>query len=291
MNKFYIKIIVGVLFLTVCQSSCKDFLNVDKYFSDELKLDSIFAQKRYIEAYMWGMAAMFPDEGQIYLRPYTPGPLASDEAFTLFRTADGFAGMAFVLGELNPDGLSNLNTWGNLYKIIRKCNTILARIDEASDWTVSERLRILGYTRFYRAYAYYQLLMDFGPPVLLGDEIPENNEAIEYYDRPRSTYDEAVEYVCTEFEEATQYMPASVAVMDFGRPTKGAAYGLTARLRLIHASPLFNGGQAARTYFGNWIRKVDGVHYVSQTPDEKRWAVAAAIPSKWTVRAGHSAAT
>jgi hypothetical protein len=280
MKKFYIKIMAGVLFLTVCLSSCKDFLNVDKYFSDELKLDSIFAQRRYIEAYMWGMAAMFPDEGRIYQDSYTPGPLASDEAFTLFRTTDRFYGMAFVLGELNPDRLNSLNTWGNLYKIIRKCNTILARIDEASDWTASERLRVLGYTRFYRAYAYYQLLMDFGPPILLGDEILENNEAIEYYDRSRNTYDEAVEYICTEFEQAAQFMPASVAIMDFGRPVKGSAYGLTARLRLIHASPLFNGGPAARTYFGNWIRKTDGVHYVSQTPDEKRWAVAAAAAKR-----------
>jgi hypothetical protein len=89
-----------------------------------------------------------------------------------------------------------------------------------------------------------------------------------------------VEYICKEFEEAAVYMQAKMAIMDFGRPTKGAAYGLVARLRLIHASPLFNGGQAARTYFGNWTRKTDGVHYVSQTPDNKRWAIAAAAAKR-----------
>jgi hypothetical protein len=276
----YLKIMTGVLLLTVYLSSCKDFLNVDKYFSNELKLDSVFAQKRYIEAYLWGTAALFPDEGAIYSSPYTPGPFATDEAFTLFRPSNGYIGIAFVLGELTPDNLSSLNTWGNLYKIIRKCNTILTRIDEASDWTPSEKLQILGYTRFYRAYAYYQLLMDFGPPVLLGDEILETNEVIEYYDRPRSTYDEAVEYICTELEEAAKFMQTRVIVMDFGRPTKGAAYGLVARLRLIHASPLFNGGQAARTHFGNWTRKTDGVHYVSQTPNKERWAIAAAAAKR-----------
>jgi hypothetical protein len=75
-------------------------------------------------------------------------------------------------------------------------------------------------------------------------------------------------------------MPLTVSIMDFGRPTKGAAYGFVARLRLIHASPLFNGGQAARTYFGNWMRSTDTVHYVSQTPDEKRWAIAAAAAKR-----------
>ncbi|MDR0713436.1 MAG: RagB/SusD family nutrient uptake outer membrane protein [Bacteroidales bacterium] len=265
----------GILVMTTTPS-CRDFLNVDRYFSNELKIDSIFAQKRYIEAYMWGTVALFPDEGNFY-QGYTPGPLATDEALTLWND---YPGMQFALGEITPDNLSSLNTWGNLYKIIRKCNTLLARIDEAHDWTASERLRVLGYTRFYRAYAYYQLLMDFGPPILLGDEVLETNEAIEYYDRPRNTYDEAVEYICSELEEAALLMPLKVAVMDYGRPTRGAAYGLIARLRLMHASPLFNGGQAARTYFGTWTRKTDGVHYVSQTPDEKRWAIAAAAAKR-----------
>jgi hypothetical protein len=273
----HIKIMAGVLFLTAYLSSCKDFLNVDKYFSNELKLDSVFAQTRYVEAYMWGTVNLFPDEGSIYQDSYTPGPLATDEAFTLLN---GYQGMSFVLGEITPDNLGTLNTWGNLYKIIRKCNTIISRIDEAKDMTSSDRLYILGYTHFYRAYAYYQLLTDFGPPILLGDEVLETNEAIEYYDRPRCTYDEAVEYICSEFEAAAQYMPATISLMDFGRPTKGAAYGLIARLRLMHASPMFNGGQAARTYFGNWTRKTDGVHYVSQTPDERRWAVAAAAAKR-----------
>jgi hypothetical protein len=163
-NNIYSKMMAGVLFLTLCLPSCRDYLNVDRYFSDELKLDSIFAQKRYIEAYMWGTVALFPDEGQLYQGSYTPGPLAADEALTLW---DGCPGMSFALGEVTPDNLQGLGTWGNLYKIIRKCNTILARMDEASDWTASERLRIMGYTLFYRAYAYYQLLTDFGPPILL----------------------------------------------------------------------------------------------------------------------------
>ena len=85
--------------------------------------------------------------------------------------------------------------WGTYYKVIRKCNTILNRMDEASDMTPVNRRYIEGYTRFWRAYAYYNILIDFGPPILLGDEVVANNESLEYYDRTRSTYDEAVEYI------------------------------------------------------------------------------------------------
>jgi hypothetical protein len=108
----------------------------------------------------------------------------------------------------------------------------------------------------------------------------ENNENLAFYDRPRSTYDEAVEYICAELEEAARYLSPSLPIMEFGRPTKGATYGLIARLRLYHASPLYNGGPAARSVFGAWRRKTDGVQYVSQTYDERRWALAAAAAKR-----------
>lgn len=270
-----------VMFATCGLSSC-DYLNIDGYVNDELKMDSIFASKRYIEAFMWDAASQFQDEGAIFGggSMYTPGPMATDEAFCLFGSGE-FQGMGFVLGEINDSDLKNFNKWGQWYKIIRQCNTIFARIDEAQDWTAVERLNILSYTRFIRAYAYYNLLMNFGPVVLLGDEMPNNNEDITYYDRPRDLYDDCMEYICSEFEEAALYLPAKVnSVLEYGRPTKGAALALVARLRLIHASDLFNGGRSSRTYFGSWTRKTDGQHYIQQTYDPKRWAVAAAAAKR-----------
>jgi hypothetical protein len=264
-------------------SSC-DFLSIDGYIDGELKMDSIFASKRNIEAFMWGTASDFPDEGAIFGnssgRMYTPGPMATDEAFCLFGTAE-FQGMAFVLGERNDANLGAFDNWGLYYRIIRQCNTIFARIDEAPDWTASERLRIISHTRFIRAYAYYNLLMNFGPVVLLGEEILNNNEDITYYDRPRDLYDDCMEYICSEFEEAALYLPLDISsVLEYGRPTRGAALALVARLRLIHASDLFNGGRSARAYFGSWTRKTDGKHYIRQQADPRRWAVAAAAAKR-----------
>lgn len=273
----HIASLTAAILLMVYLSSCKDLLSVDNYFSDELKLDSVFAQTRYVEAYMWGAVALFPDEGNLLNGSHTPGPLATDEAFTSFFTSSGYNGMRFVLGEINANSMHSFHgVWGNMYKIIRKCNTILERIDEATDMTTRERFDIIGYTRFMRAYAYYNILMDFGPPIILGDEIIESNASLDEYDRSRSTYDEAVEYICSEFESAADFLPQSVPLMEFGLPTKGAAYGLIARIRLIHASPLYNGGDVARSFFGNWTRSTDGAQYVSQTYDEGRWALAAA---------------
>jgi hypothetical protein len=281
MKNIIIKTVIVTVFFGFF-GSCKDFLSIDNYFADELKLDTVFAQKRYSEAYLWGAVAGFPDLAKFHSNPYTPGPYATDESFTLAGTGE-YEGMAYVLGEINADNIGgkNICRWDDLYRIIRKINTFLSRIDEAKDWeTVSEKNRLIGYARFFRAFAYYSILVDFGPPILLGDEIVESNEPIEYYDRPRCLYDEAVEYICSEMEAAANLLPTKQMILDFGRPTKGAAYGLIARLRLIHASPAFNGGTAARTYFGSWTRKVDGKHYVQQEYDESRWALAAAAAKR-----------
>lgn len=273
--------------LMVLASSCKKYLNIDEYFDDEFNIDSAFANPRNIEAYMWGAAAMFPDESNTIRLGYTPGPMATDEGLnglTGGGSSNVYYGMDFATGRISSDFFGdsnpNLNQWGNYYKIIRKCNSILKNLDRPRGMTNEERLRIEGYTRFIRAYAYYNILVDYGPAILLGDEVVNTNEAIEYYDRPRATYDETMEYTCGEFEKAALLLPREVSILDFGRPARGAAFALIARLRLIHASPLFNGGPVASAYFGNWKRKTDNVNYVSQQYSEARWAVAAAAAKR-----------
>lgn len=290
MRKSIIKSIINaaiIVQLVVAITSCTDYLNIDNYFDDEFNIDSVFTNTRYMEAYMWGAAAMFPDEAQTIRYGYTPGPMATDEGFnglTGGGSGNVYYGMDFATGRITPDfygdGSPNLNQWAKYYKIIRKCNSILQNLDVPKDLTNEYRLKIEGYTRFIRAYAYYNIIVDYGPPILLGDEVVNTNESLEYYDRPRATYDEAMDYICEEFEKSALLLDKEVSILDFGRPTKGAAYALIARLRLIHASPLFNGGTVAISYFGNWKRKTDDVYYVSQQYDEKRWAVAAAAAKR-----------
>ena len=276
----YLKHLIIVAFIALyCSMSSCNYLNVDDYFMDTLGYDSIFQNKLNLQQYLWGTAAFFYDEGAIWGSTYTPGVVGSDEAFTMWDH-DEYPGTQFVLGNINPDNLMSMNVWPQMYKIIRKTNLIFQRIDECKDLTTLEEREILGYAHFMRAYAYYHILMNFGPVVLIGDETLETNEKPEYYNRERATYDESVDYICDELELAAKYIPLTVSMGQFGRPTRGAAYGLIARLRLQQASPLFNGGAAAKTHFASWTRTVDGVDYVSQQYDEKKWAVAAAAAKR-----------
>lgn len=268
-------ILLGVM-ASIMLSSC-DFLDVDTYFEDTFSQDSIFHSQKNAEGYLWNTPKNFPDPGAIWGSPWNPGQLASDEMTARWRTWE-FAGIMFTIGEVNERNLGSMNIWYNMYNVIRRCNTMLAEIDNVTDMSTREKQTYRGYVHFLRGYAYYHLLMNWGPCLIVGDEVFVSSESAAYYDKERSTYDESVDYICNEFALAAQALPGpqqqSISFSD--RPTKGAALALIARLRLYQASPLFNGGDAARRSFGSWTRKSDGAHYVNQTYDPSRWAVAAA---------------
>lgn len=268
-------LLLGIV-IAVTLSSC-NFLDVDTYFEDTFRQDSIFHSQKNAEGYLWNTPKDFPDPGAIWGNSWYPGQMASDEITARWRTGE-FPGILFTVGEINERNLGSFNIWPGMYRIIRRCNIMLAEVDNVSDMSTRDKQLYKGYVHFMRGYAYYHLLMNWGPCLILGDDVPLSSEPASAYDKERSTYDESVEYICNEFSMAAQVLPTSAqqSISYYQRPTKGAALALIARLRLYHASPLFNGGDAARRSFGTWKRKSDGAYYVNQSYDAKRWAVAAA---------------
>ena len=170
--------------------SC-NFLDVDRYFSDEIKIDSVFNSTRNVEAYMWGITNYFGDEGSIHQNADTRVRWLPTRLSPCTRTLHGYNGLRLVLNEINASNLYSFETmYKNSYIAIRKCNTLFQRIDEAADMTAIDRAEIMATTRFLRAYAYYKILTVFGPPIIVGDEVIPSNEELVAYDCTRSTYDE-----------------------------------------------------------------------------------------------------
>ncbi len=271
-----IKILLGaVIGSSLLFSSC-NFLDVDSYFQATFKEDSIFHSMKNAEGYLWNTPTRFPDAGAIWGNSWNPGETASDEITVRWQTNE-FWGAQFSIGKINSRNLPQ-DLWYTMYVVVTRCNRMLENVGKVPDMTEADRRRYIGYVHFMRGYAYYHLLMNYGPLLIVGDEVLSTSESAEYYNRERSTYDESVDYICNEFKLATQgiYGPTEQSISYSDRPTKGAALALIARLRLFQASPLFNGGDAARQCFSNWQRKSDGADYVNQTYDPDRWAVAAA---------------
>ena len=266
-------IIIYTILAIMTLPSC-NYLDVADNFEESFKWDSIFVNKRNLERYVWTIPTLFPDEGYKFDKL---GSFACDEAFSIMIS--DYTALDYVQGNITPTNLRAFNIWPEMYIVIRRVNTILANIDKTVDLEdgSTEKNELMGYLYFMRAYAYYRLVMHYGPVVILGDDVLETNEETAYYDRYRATFDESVDYVCSEMERAAALMPETVSASFFGRPVSASALALSARLRLIRASPLWNGGSAARRTYGTWLRSTDNKHYVSQQYDEKRWAEAAAV--------------
>ena len=131
--------------------SC-NYLDIDKYFSDEIKIDSVFANTRNVEAYIWGIAGEFRDEGSYLQNADTPGTYATDECFTMNATSSGYWGLALVLNEINASQVRTMgDVWTKSYQCIRRANTVFARIDEAWDLEPTKRAGLLALNRFMRA--------------------------------------------------------------------------------------------------------------------------------------------
>lgn len=271
MKKIFKQTITGAFIAIITLTSCH-FLDVAENFEESFKFDSIFTETKNLERYVWNIPSAFPDEGYKFDKL---GTFACDEAFSIMLT--DYTALDFVQGNITPTYLRSFNIWNGMYIVVRRVNTILSNIHKTTDLVGRERDELMGYIYFMRAYAYYRLITYYGPVVILGDDALETNEDDAYYDRPRATFDESVDYVCGEFEKAARLMPERVTPSYFGRPFAASALALSARLRLIQASPLWNGGTAARRTYGTWKRSFDGVNYVSQTYDEKRWAQAAVL--------------
>ena len=207
-------------------SSC-NFLDVDNYFQATFKEDSIFHSMKNAEGYLWNTPTRFPDAGAIWGNSWNPGRncLGRDCRQMADQRVLGERNSVLVL--VNGRNLRQ-DIWYSMYVVVARCNRMLENIDKVSDMTEADRRRYIGYVHFMRGYAYYHLLMNYGPLLIVGDEVLGTSESAEYYDRERSTYDESVDYICNEFKLATQgiYGPTEQSISYSDRPTKGGSFSV-----------------------------------------------------------------
>ena len=124
---------------------------------------------------------------------------------------------------------------------------------------------------FCGLYFYFYLVRLYGPVVVLPDRPFDTDEDVASVSFERSTYDECVEKICADFEEAAKLLPASrIDALQY-IPTKGAALAFKARMQLYAASPLFNGN----SYYSDW-KDSEGRNFIAQTEDKVKWGKAAA---------------
>lgn len=255
-------------------NSCENYIDIDEYVYDKTTIDTIFTSKTKTFEYIIGTAAILKNEsnfvGDWDYRADFPSGMGSDEAIQPWVNWD-HAGSCLVVDQVTARDTKNVNPWPDYYKGIRKANIILDRIDQNKELTDAEMRDYKGVAYFLRAYFYYSLVRLYGPVPVLPDKPFDTDAPVESTSYERSSYEDCVEYICDNMEQAAQLLPRDRSIAYQYMPTKGAAMAVIARMRLYAASPLYNGNQ----FYADWKRS-DGTHFIPQTADPSKWGKAAA---------------
>lgn len=253
----FLPIVAGGMF-----SSCADYLDVDKYFYDQLSIDSAFSKRKYVDG--WLSNAFEP------IQYITEG-----EGMRRWMSDDivKYEGRDYQNGNYsattnNGDSENLLN---KAYEAVRKASTFIDNVDRCGELTEVEKADMKGQMRFIRAYAYWSLIRHFGPVPLIPEHGLDVSLSYEELSLPRASLDEIVAFIDQDLVVAARSLPMARTVNNMGRPTRGAALALRARILLWVASPLMNGN---RDLFN--VKDNRGRQLVPQEYDESKWAKAAA---------------
>lgn len=150
--------------------------------------------------------------------------------------------------------------WAETYQLIRKTNVVLEYIHYCDKLSQGKMAQYIGEAKLHKAILHYEMLKRYGGITIM-DVLYEGGSL----EVPRNTFDECVEYIVKQCDEAAAGLPLRYPDNDYGRLTKGAALGFKAKVLLYAASPLFN---------ENPIAETNEVHRYA-SPDDSRWERAA----------------
>ncbi len=263
-------LVAAILYTSACN---KDFF--DQVPDDILTIEEIFNRRDLSEEWLAGVYNQIRDEA--HRTNSTPWDVISDDADVSQRNTP------FRVNLGNWNAASNYwNFWEHYYKGIRSATTFINNIDGNEQILLEREGEALirqrkAEARFLRAFFYAELLKQYGPVILLGDEeiapdLPTDDPVMQI---PRSPFDVCVDYIVSELDLAAQDLPVHYInqqdmVADFCRASQILCKAVKSRLLLYAASPLFNGNS---DYAG--FTNPDGTPLMNTTNDISKWQRAA----------------
>lgn len=268
-NNIFSRIMTGVaIWLSVTTIQSCNFLDIDPYINDLPTLDSVFQRKETSMQYLYNVYSFLPDDGNpLSGSPWIP---VADECLCTYQ--DNFKAYFNYFCNNNMSAYDfYYQKWAAYYQGIRNSGIFLKHISECKELSAIQLKEMIGEAHFLRAYFYFELMKQYGPvPIAPRNGFPLDTPMEELL-VPRNTWAECVDFVVEELTSAAENLPETRPDIDFGKPTRGAAYAVISRLLLYNASPLFNGNEA----YSGFINKKTGIPYFSPEYQDKKWAEAA----------------
>lgn len=218
-----------ITLLLVFSFACDDGF-LERQPLDKISEEDVWKDSNLMEAYVNNTYATMVNG---FKNDYWPMCL-SDEAYRRGRATYHTINQ----GQLTPSNMVPLNYWPLYYNVITDCNIFIDKVNdmEYDNEALAKIKRMEGEMKFLRAYSYSKLIALHGGVPLITKPFRLDDDFL----LSRNSYQECLDFVIKELDEAAEMLPLSYAGADQGRATKGAALAIKSRALLYAASPLHN---------------------------------------------------
>lgn len=222
------KILLNILFL-LALSACEVF---EEAPLDKISEDAVWNDETLVRSYVNATYSSLQ-------HGFTQALLSSacDESYSIHNWSNY---LYIQKGELTPDNVGSVSTYMNLWKTaysnIRNINIFFEKIGNS---TIDEEAKqeTTGEMKFIRAFIYADLICRYGGVPVFKDQVFELNGD---YSASRDSYDDCVDFICDELDEAIDLLPDRQTGDNLGKASANAARALKSRVLLYAASPLNN---------------------------------------------------
>lgn len=266
-----IKLFLLTVVAAMCLTSCEDYF--DDVPENATTLDDVFSNRGLTLSWLTNVYSFTPDNTNLryhYLTNGCWGPacIEGEEPWS------NVVANNIILGTLYASSSFPTTLFTEYYRGIQYANIYLANVDrcdamsqDEKDWTKAE-------CRALRAYFYFNLMKEFGPVPVIGDEVYGVSDPLDKMMIPRSTVDECFDYIISELKAAlnsgnlaSQFDEAGAYNEEMkGNFTSEVVTGILAEVYLYRASYVFNGDP----YYKD-LANPDGTKLFPQSRDDQKW--------------------
>lgn len=255
------KNIIFVLTIVLTLLSSCDYL--DKQPDDQRTDETVWTNRREVESYLRFTYSYLPYHDFWREDPWVGCSDECDLSWVVYGTH------GINLGHWTPETNWYVK-WGDYYKGIRASIVFEKNVDRCYELSDDLRKRYKAEAKFLRAYYYWLLLRQYGPVILINEQLASDTD---WSTLKRSPYDECVKYICDLFDEAAVDLPMHWRndVENLGRGSKLGCKAAKSIVLHHAASPQFNGNKEYANF-----KNPDGTQLINTQYSVQKWKDAAA---------------
>ena len=129
-------------------------------------------------------------------------------------------------GNITADNAVMNDVWKGLYTVIHRANTVIYFSSQVAD-NPNLRDRTVAEARFFRAWAYFELVSLWGAVPLYVQPVTEASQF-----QSRASVDNIYAQVIQDLTESSTVLPTAYDAAERGRVTKGAAFAMLGRVQM-----------------------------------------------------------